>query len=204
MGIKLFILSKWTPDYVLRKELENVHRVTTNALKTLLEIHAPYAFAKVASEITLPPGNVQEKRTTMAKEHVLLVNALSEAVGRDQAISLGRKTLFEVGKSLGKETREKLGIRDRPKDLISAAKVLYRVLGITFEVEWQGKTNATLVVNRCALANEYSELTCLVLSATDEGVIRGIEPNVSMFFKERMTGGCNKCTAQIEFNQKGE
>lgn len=198
MGIKLFILSKWTPDYVLRKELDRVHKLTTNALKALLEIYAPNAFAKIASEMALPLGNVEEKRTAMAKAHVLLVDALSEAVGRDQAIILGRKTLFEVGKSLGKETRKKLGIRDS-QDLIKAAKVLYRVLGITFEVEWQGKTTATLIVNHCALAEEYSELTCMVLSATDEGVIRGLEPNVNMSFKERMTSGCSKCTAQIQF-----
>ena len=200
VGIRLILLSWWTPNYVVNKELDRIFKLTTNALKSLLESQAPVAFAKIAKETTLPPGNVAQKRAAMARTHAFLVDALSEAVGRDQAVDLGRKALFEVGRSLGKETRGKLGIGDSPNDLIRAARVLYHVLGIDFDVEWHGKANATLIVDRCALAKEYSELTCLVLSATDEGVIRGLEPNVSMMFKQRMTSGCGKCIAQIELS----
>ena len=198
MGIRLILLSWWTPNYIISKELDKIFNLTTNALKSLLEIHAPNAFTKIAKETTLPQGDIAHKRSSMAKTHALLVEALSEAVGRDQAINLGRKALFEVGQSLGKETRGRLGIGDSPNDLIRAAKILYRVLGIDFNVEWQRKTSGTLIVDRCAI--EYSELTCLILSATDEGVIRGLESNVSMMFTQRMTSGCSKCTAQIVFN----
>ena len=200
MGFRLILLNWWTPNYIISKELDRIFKLTTNALKSLLEIHAPNAFTKIAKETALPRGDVAHKRSSMAKTHALLVEALSEAVGRDQAVNLGRKALFEVGKRLGKETRGKLGIGDSQNDLIRAAKILYHVLGIDFNVEWHGKTSGTLIVDRCAMAKEYSELTCLVLSATDEGVIRGLESNVSMVFKERMTSGCGKCTAQIEFN----
>jgi hypothetical protein len=200
MGIRLNILSWWTPNYLISKELDRIFNLTTNALKSLLEVHDPITIAKIAKETEPPKGDIAQKRATMAKTHALLVKALSEAVGRDQAVNLGRKALFEVGQDLGKATRSKLGIGDSPNDLIKAAKILYRVLGIDFNVEWHGKTSGTLIVDRCAMAKEYSELTCLVLSATDEGVIRGLESNVSMIFTKRMTSGCSECTAQIEFN----
>jgi hypothetical protein len=202
MGIRLTLLSWWTPNYIIRREIDRIFKLTANALTSLLESHAPVTFAKIAKETALPPGNVSQKRAAMARTHALLVEALSVAVGREQAVDLGRKALFEVGKSLGKETRGKLGIGDSPNDLIRVARVMYKVLGIEFNVEWHGKTNATIVVDRCALAKEYSELTCLVLSATDEGVISGLEPNASMLFKEHMTSGCGKCSALIELNQK--
>lgn len=200
MGIRLTLLSYWTPSYIIGKELDRMFNHTTNSLKLLLQVHAPSEYVKFANETELPKGNIKQKRTAMAKSHALLVEALSNAVGEDRAINLGREALFEVGKSLGKETRNRLGIGDSSNDLIKAAKILYRVLGIDFEVQWRGKKKGTLIVDRCAMAKEYSELTCHVLSATDEGVIKGLESNVSMIFTERMTSGCGKCIAQIEFS----
>ena len=110
--------------------------------------------------------------------------------------------MFSVGVKLGKQTRSKLGVSDNPKDLTKAAKILYRVLGIEFHLEWLDNSNAKAIINRCALAEQYSKLTCEVLSATDEGVIKGLQPNVTMKFEEYMTSGCKNCRADIHFNEK--
>ena len=194
----------WTPNYVVSKELENIYRSTTRALKSLL----PENKLDISETIRLDGaellGSVNEKRATMAKEHTILVEALVAALGHDKALQLGREALFEVGKNLGKETRQKLGVGNEPRDLIKAAKILYRVLGIDFSVQWLDETKGTLVVDHCELARKYSELTCLFLSATDEGVVRGLEPNATMTFKERITGGCPKCIAEIQFAGKKE
>jgi hypothetical protein len=110
--------------------------------------------------------------------------------------------LFLVGQRLGIETRVKLGVGDNPKDLERAAKILYRVLGIEFHLQWLDGKNANAIIDRCALAQKYSVLTCEVLSATDEGVINGLQPNVTMKFKEYMTSGCKNCRAELHFNKK--
>lgn len=138
----------------------------------------------------------------MAQTHAKLVEALVAAVGYEKAVALGRESLFAVGVNLGKQTRGKLGVGDNPKDLIKAAKILYRILGIEFNLEWLDDSNAVAIINRCALAEQYSKLTCEVLSATDEGVIKGLQPKVTMQFKEYMTSGCINCRANIQFNQK--
>jgi len=109
--------------------------------------------------------------------------------------------LFNVGVNLGKKIRSKLGVGDKPKDLVSAAKILYRILGIEFHMGELNQTNAEAIIDRCALAQEYSKLTCEVLSATDEGVIKGLQPNANMQFKEYMTSGCPTCRAHIQFTQ---
>ena len=136
----------------------------------------------------------------MAKQHTELVAALVEAVGKEKAAKLGREKLFDVGNGLGVEIRGKLGITSNPKDLVKAAKLLYRVLGIDFDVEWLGKTNASLFVNKCDLAKEYTEVTCLILSATDEGVINGLQHTANMTFKKRITDGSSRCIAEIKFS----
>jgi len=198
MGLKLTILSWWTPKWVISRELDHVSQVTTAALRSLL---ASYALEKRSGVIdgSQQSKTLEQKRTDMAKQHVALVEALASALGREKALELGREALFEVGKNLGIESRAKLGVGNNPKDLIKAAKILYRVLGIDFVVETSENTRATLVVSRCALSQQYSEFTCRILSATDEGVVKGLEPYASMAFKEVLTSGCGNCRAQIEF-----
>jgi hypothetical protein len=138
----------------------------------------------------------------MAQIHTKLVEALESAVGHDKAVALGRESLFAVGETLGKQTRSKLGVRDSQNDLIKASKILYRILGIDFHIEWQNESNAIAVIERCALAEKYSAVTCEVLSATDEGVISGLQPDVKMKFTQYITGGCQNCRATLNFKQK--
>ncbi len=138
----------------------------------------------------------------MALRHTKLVDSLVEALGREEAIRLGRDAMFKVGEELGSETSHRLSVGKSLQNLIRAAKILYRVLGIEFEVE-QYPNGAILIVNRCALAANYSELTCQVLSATDEGTIRGLDENMSMTFTERITGGQPTCKARITLKLNG-
>ncbi len=203
MGLAIAVLAWRTPRYVISRELDHVSSHTSAALESLLEAHAPEAFAEMAREELHPTGTIEERRSAMAKKHAAIVRALEEAVGRDKAVAMGREALFTVGRNLGRETHDRLGMGDSPRDLVRAARILYRILGIEFRVEWLGNARANLIVERCALANEYSELTCSVLSATDEGVIRGLNPGASMRFEEKMTGGCARCIAAIEFNREG-
>ena len=203
MGLAIAVLAWRTPRYIISRELVHVSDLTTAALESLLEDYAPEAFAEIAREELQPSGTIEERRSAMAKKHAIQVRALEKAVGRDKAVAMGRDALFAVGRSLGRETHDKLGMGDTPRDLVRAARIMYRILGIEFRVEWLGDAKAKLIVERCALAKEYSELTCSVLSATDEGVIAGLNPGASMKFEDKMTGGCARCIAAIEFKREG-
>ncbi len=138
----------------------------------------------------------------MAQTHTKMVEALAAAVGHDKAVALGREALFAVGVELGKQTRNKLGVGNNSNDFIKASKILYRILGIDFHIDWLNQTNAVAVIEHCALSEKYSKLTCEVLSATDEGVIAGLQPNVEIKFREYITGGCQNCRASLNFKQK--
>jgi len=201
MGIRLFILDLWTPKFVINAELDKVSALTTDALKELLNTQMPSATSEVAQK-GLSSRSAKEKRAFMSKEHKDLVESLALALGREEAVRLGRDALFKAGEQLGKETRLRLGVGNSRRDLIKAARILYRVLGISFKVEWQGQTNATLIVDRCELAKNYSELTCTVLSATDEGVVKGLNPDMNMKFETWITSGCSNCTAKISQNER--
>ena len=204
MSLRLLILSWWTPKSIISRELDRVDALTTDALETLLNKYSPDNNKKEKSKKEASSGvSIKQKRDLMGQKHTDLVNSLAEALGKEEAIRLGREAMFKVGQELGTETSQKLDVGNSLQNLIRAAKILYRILGIEFEVEQQNPNNAILIVNRCALAENYSELTCQVLSATDEGTIRGLNQNTSMTFTERITGGQPKCKATITLRMNG-
>lgn len=197
MGLRLHLLYMWTPNYVIERELRNLNDQTTDALISLLTIYAPEK-ALIADK-PQKSKSMKEHRTIMAQTHAKLVDALAASVGHDKAVALGRESLFAVGLTLGKQTRTKLGVGSSQSDLIKASKILYRILGISFHLEWQDESNAVAVIEHCALSEQYTKLTCEVLSATDEGVIAGLQSNVKMHFTQTITGGCQNCRATLNF-----
>ncbi len=194
MGLRLTFLGWWTPKQVIYHELDRVASMTTDALKETIRNNTS---VQVSGDQLHLSGSLTQRRAAMARLHNSLVATLVDALGEDQAVELGREALFKVGKSLGDESRRRLGVQS-PYDLVKAATILYRVLGIEFRVTWIDNLNATLTVHHCALAEEYRELTCRILSAADEGVVNGLVPNASMQFKDKLTGGCPSCTAEIK------
>jgi hypothetical protein len=200
MGLRLLVLYWCTPKFVIRRELQNIASQTESALKELLPKDA--SIEVDANLKQLAETGIEEQRSAMAENQVKLVAALQAAFGREEAVKLGREASFLVGKNLGKQTRRRLGVGDSSKDLIKAAKILYRVLGIEFHLEWLDNSNVHAVIDRCALAEHYSELACEVLSATDEGVVKGLQSDASMKFEKYMTSGCKTCMADIHFSPK--
>ncbi|MCX6649029.1 MAG: L-2-amino-thiazoline-4-carboxylic acid hydrolase [Candidatus Bathyarchaeota archaeon] len=146
-------------------------------------------------------GSINERRAAMASNHNALVKALIDGIGEDKAVEIGRAALFKVGQDLGEEARIRFSVGDSLEDLILAARVMYKVLGIDFDVHGGGK-ELTIEIDRCALSETYSEITCMVTSAADEGVVRGLNPSVRMRFETRITSGYPTCVARIKIDHE--
>lgn len=203
MGLKLDLLSLWMPDFIMKKEIKIIAEVTIRELDRLMEenSHSQNSHSPLKSLPTPKiEGSSRNRRIEMASAHEQRVKLLIQVLGRDKAIELGRAALFRTGQELGSQLKGRLGVGDSLTDLIKAARILYRVLGIDFAVQ---KTNDTifLVVNRCQLADYYSSDTCRVLSATDEGVVQGLNPHISMKFNQRMAAGASCCLAPITLEE---
>jgi hypothetical protein len=175
--------------------LERAAVATTAALDGLLE--------KCGGKPAVPASNeeaagqsIEDARAAMASAHKVRVNALVDAVGKAKAVELGRMALYPVGVSLGREAKKELSVGESPKELELAVRVLYRALGIHFELQKQSDA-MLLRVDRCALSHNYSQEACLVLSAADEGMVSGLNPDFVMRFEQRMTGGSAACVARI-------
>lgn len=196
MSIKLKIASLWLPNFILKKELDNVATNTIKGLNDVLNKYAPWKMEEILNEDEILTDTIEERRSIMARAHNNRVKALIEEIGYEEAVKIARKSMFEVGYQLGQDARRRLGVGDDFEDLQIAAKILYKVLGIEFKIE-NREGNIIMIVNRCALSKYYTREACVVLSAADEGVVHGLNENLSMKFKEKITDGSSECIACI-------
>ncbi|MBI5679722.1 MAG: L-2-amino-thiazoline-4-carboxylic acid hydrolase [Methanobacterium sp.] len=199
MSFRLKIASLWLPEYILKKELDKVARVTIEGFNDVLKQHAPERIGEIATKDKNLEGPIEERRAAMAMAHNNRVKLLIDVLGYENAIKIGREAMFKVGCKLGQEARQRLGVGNSFKDLELAAKILYKILGIDFKIE-NSDGKLFMKVNRCYLSKYYSSESCMVLSAADEGVVHGLNENMSMIFKERITAGAQECIACIYGN----
>ncbi|NOQ53596.1 MAG: hypothetical protein GQ558_03200 [Thermoplasmata archaeon] len=200
MSLRLATAKLWMRTSVLKRELGRVAEMTITTLDEMLREHAPGALEGIRAGDSPMDGDLDQRRRAMADAHRRRVTALVEAMGEEAAVEEGRRRMSPVGVALGVEARERLGVGDDIEDLVEAAKVLYTVLGIEVDGEEGGEGgDGTLVlrVDRCALSEVYDPTTCRLMSAADEGLVRGLNPNVQMTFYERITEGRPCCRADL-------
>lgn len=197
ISLKLWFASFWMPKNRILKELRRVYFETNNALDSLLKKNG-FKNRLDLVDFDIDKIGIEELRRKMAKEHNIKVSTLVSILGRKKAVFQARKELLKVGIRLGEMARYELRVGNSISDMLRAAKIMYRILGIDFEIKPITGNEVLMFVNRCSLSKVYNDVTCEVLSAADEGVVRGLNSNFEMSFGERITSGAKKCKAQIK------
>jgi hypothetical protein len=197
VSFKLRLASIWMPRASLRRELLHVEEVTNAALDSALRLAIPNYRPEGVESIG---RDLADLRARMAQGHKKRVELLIGALGRQEALAVGRDALFQAGLRLGGEARTRLEVKDEPDDLLRAARIMYRVLGIEFDMIFKGG-RGEMRVHRCAMADHYTADTCSILSATDEGVVHGLSPRAEMKFTRHITSGSEECVADVAFTE---
>ncbi len=197
MNLRLAAASLWLPPWTVRRELDRVATATTSVLDSLLEEHLPGALGVTRRDELPQRGSLRRRRFALAAAHTVRVAHLVELLGREDGIGQARRALYDAGVTLGVEARGRLGVGEDRRDLLRAARILYHVLGIRFRAEWRTPGEATVRIDRCALAVGYTPEACLALSATDAGVVAGLWPGARLEFDERITEGKRACIARL-------
>jgi hypothetical protein len=200
INIKLLLANLWIPKKRVLAELKTVYKTTNRTLDTLLTQYK----IKIPKTQKIDNLKPKELRIKMAKEHNKKVQKLIKTIGKKTAINQARKKLFNTGQILGQKAKKDLNIKNSTSDILNAAKILYKILGINFKAKKINKTTYLMIINRCSLSKHYKNSTCQILSAVDEGVLSGLNPQYKMQFQKRITQGAPKCKAKITIVKEGE
>jgi hypothetical protein len=76
-------------------------------------------------------------------------------------------------------------------DVMAAARILYRGLGIDF----RGTPAGDVVIARCFFSDIYSSDVCRVIAALDDGFLAGLAGGGQLIFSQRVTEGYDHCRA---------
>ena len=191
MSFRLKVASVMATRSLLERELGRVAEMTTAELDGMVEEHAPGTLDALRSEDRPMEGDLEAKRRAMADAQRRRVAALVDAMGEDAAVEEGRRRMGPVGERLGSEARKRLGVDTSMEDL-----------GIEFTAEEHRDTSVTLHIQRCGLSEGYDGVTCRLMSATDEGMVRGLNPAARLEFRHRLTEGASECVADIELHRE--
>lgn len=177
MSLRLSLLERRTPDWLKRRLLDDLTRMTAEALGCLPPRWRSRDF----------DGRLQQYGTFSA------FAARDLLAGGDQAaIAQARARLQASAAGLGASLRRWLGVR-QTDDLTRALALLYRHIGIDFRPAGPGRIEVT----RCAFAGDYDEHVCRLMSALDEGVADGLSGGWRLRFSERLTAGASCCRASF-------
>ena len=115
---------------------------------------------------------------------------VDEAIATGQDFQLIHDQLYAGAFRIGSELRRVLRITTM-SDVMAAARVLYRGLGIDF----RGSSTGDVVVASCFFSDFYSSDVCRVIAALDDGFMSGLADGGQLIFLRRITEGHDHCCA---------
>jgi hypothetical protein len=178
-----------------------------NLVLAMLDFHIPAPFKKkILGELFSataqafgvdPPPTRGFSASRLLEAYALFTREQSEKlwVARCEQGEVERR-LFQNARFLGEELRRKLYVRSR-EDVFRASRVLYRVLGISFE----GAPDGRVIIRDCYFSRFYTGRVCRLVSALDAGAAAGISGGGRLEFCQRITEGHDSCRASLVFKE---
>jgi hypothetical protein len=178
VNLRLALLERRTPEWLKRRLLDDLARLTADALGG-----SPPRWAAAGFD-----SRLRLFADFSAGEARRLLAANGEA-----DLPAARVRLYENAVGLGDSLRRRLRVR-RGADVLRALTLLYRHIGIDLGAAGPGEVE----VSRCAFAQAYDERVCELISALDEGVAAGLSGGAQLRFTQRLTGGAGCCRAYFD------
>ncbi len=177
MNLPLFLARIYLPSSLRRRKLAELVRLTARAFG--------------ASPPPVEGLGLRDTRRFYAEYS----RAMAElALGRPGELGAVESRLFEEAERFGREVRGELRVSTR-RDVMAAARLLYRGLGIDLE----GEEGGGIIVRRCSFSAVYSPAVCRLISRLDAGVLAGLAGGGGLEFSERLTEGAPCCRARFTF-----
>jgi len=115
-----------------------------------------------------------------------------KALAPGSLIQKVKDRLFQNAYTFGGSLRKKLR-PSSPDEVMAAAQILYRLIGINFK----GNEKGEILIRRCFFSRYFSPEVCSLISTLDEGIMAGLSGGGALWFNQRMTEGKDCCRAQF-------
>lgn len=174
MNMLLRAAAMWVPTFLKRRRLEELVGTTADAFGRERPCTKGLSYDAALREYALLSAE--------------WARASLDAGTRDDA----RERLFGGAYRLGESLRRDFGVAS-VEDVMTAARVVYRAIGIDF----RGATTGEITIPRCFFSQHYDRSVCEVISGLDEGLLAGLSGGRRLEFTMRITEGADCCRARM-------
>jgi hypothetical protein len=173
MNLILAALQVHTPERLRRAKVSELAAITAEA------------FDSAAPDLT-----GQSADECLRRYAIFTRDQVHQALANGRDLNLIHDRLYAGAFKVGSEMRRLLRIKTTA-DVMTAARLLYRGLGIDF----RGTPEGDVTIPRCFFSDYYSSDVCRVISALDDGFMAGLADGGQLIFLQRITEGYGQCRA---------
>ena len=167
----LKIMQLYMPEFIKKKKLNELFRLTADAFQSELPELRGLSFAECLSKYALFTKE-------QAESYLQSGRPLEEAKHR----------LYQNSCIFGQNLRKSLHIITC-EEAVTVLKVIYKLIGIDFQCDRQGE----IIINQCFFSKYYSGDVCKLISSLDEGLAAGLSNGGKLCFNQRITEGGSCC-----------
>jgi len=192
MSLNLFLARRHVPTWIRRRKLDELLRLTARAFEVAPPAVKGVPFEDALLKFAEFSRDLSTRLFEGTEGNIPGVGGRSWSAQEREAKV--RSRLFVEAYRFGQGIRDELGVFT-PKDVMEAARILYRGLDIDF----QGDVGGGIVVRACYFSRFYDPRICRLMSSVDEGVLAGLAGGGRLEFTARLTEGSDCCRACFSF-----
>ncbi|MCR4437245.1 MAG: hypothetical protein QHH06_15655 [Clostridiales bacterium] len=172
----LKIMQFYMPEFIKKKKLNELFRLTADAFQSELPELKGLSFAECLSKYAL----FTKER---AESYLQSGHPLEEVKHR----------LYQNSCIFGQNLRKSLHIVTW-EEAVTVLKVIYKLIGIDFQYDEQGE----IIIKQCFFSKYYSGGVCKLISSLDEGMAAGLSGGGRLCFNQRITEGGSCCKGFLD------
>lgn len=172
----LKIMQIYIPEFVKKKKLNQLFRMTADAFQSEPPILGGLSFAECLSKYAI-----------FTKEKV---ESYLQGGGPLEEV---KHRLYQNSYNMGQNLRKNLHIKTWEEAVI-ALNMIYKLIEIDFQYDEKGE----IIISKCFFSKYYSGVICKLISSLDEGIAAGLTGGGRLCFHQRITEGCSCCKGSLE------
>lgn len=172
----LKIMQLYMPEFIKKKKLNELFRLTADAFQSELPELRGLSFAECLSKYALFTKE-------QAESYLQSGRPLEEVKHR----------LYQNSCIFGQNLRKSLHIITW-EEAVTVLKAIYKLIGIDFQYDRQGE----IIIKHCFFSKYYSGGVCKLISSLDEGLAAGLSSGGRLCFNQRITEGGSCCKGFLD------
>lgn len=180
MNMLIKIVQNFMPEFIKKKKLNELFRLTADAFQTEMPSLRGLTFRECLSLYAFFSREQAER-----------------CIQGGCPLEEVKSRLYQNSFLFGKNLRKSLPIITL-EESVAALRTIYKLIGVDFHYDEQGE----FIIKQCFYSDYYTAEVCMLISSMDEGLAEGLSAGGKLHFTHRITDGSSCCKGYLKYDNK--